>query len=151
MAQELVEHVEQLKDCYEAVLVRRAERGVGSIRTRSGYTQLRTKYQARLRFLQDPTLLSAQAPQPSETSSSVEAAAPFNNNAGDQHVLVEPQTEEQRLRHLVGAYFDLRIKRLITDVCWPTAHFGGRDAPSGPVSSSFQIQQSVSIGSKAFC
>lgn len=143
------EHVEQLKDCYEAVLVRRVERGVGSIRTRSGYSQLRTKYQARLRFLQDPTLLSAQAPQPGETSSLVEAAVPLEADTGDQHESAELQTEEERLRSVVGAYFDQRIKRLISDICWPMAHFGGSDAPLGSVSASSKPQQSTSIGAKA--
>lgn len=140
MAEELQEHVEQLRDCYAAVLVRRAERGIGSIRTRVGYMQLRTKYQARLRFLQDPELLSGLAPpqdkHQSETSSCAEATTSTETGIG--HDKAPVQAEEQRLRSLVGAYFDVHVKRLMSDICWPMAHCGGRGVSFGPVSRSLK-------------
>ncbi|KAF1316322.1 hypothetical protein FI667_g15493, partial [Globisporangium splendens] len=53
--------VEYLQDCYNAVLLRRVERGRESIRTRQGYELLRSKYQPRLRFLHEAGTENADA------------------------------------------------------------------------------------------
>lgn len=135
-----------LHECYNAVLLRRVERGRVSIRTRPGYDLLRSKYQPRVRFLHDadaPQRSGADAPDSIGTDA-LESAAPLQERRASSAAPAigisddnEPSDsgdddERQELERVVGVYFDPRIKRFITEVCWPLAHFGGAQHELAP-------------------
>lgn len=127
--------LEFLRECYNAVLLRRVERGRRSIRTRQGYERLRSKYHPQLRFLHDTeaggtgagTNVRGDEPSEKEDQSKENSAVTEGVCGGEE------DTERTALENVVDVYVDSRIKRFITDVCWPLAHFGGgQSAPTAP-------------------
>ncbi|KAF1316557.1 hypothetical protein FI667_g15292, partial [Globisporangium splendens] len=132
--------VEYLQDCYNAVLLRRVERGRESIRTRQGYELLRSKYQPRLRFLHEAGTenAGASAVVEYEDQDSFATATPKDPIAGRIEHTETPgdkvdagasdgddDNDRKVLEKAIKAYFDPQIKRFISDICWPLVHSGG--------------------------
>lgn len=164
--------LEYLQECYNAVLLRKVERGRQSIRTRPGYELLRSKYQPRLHFLHEietenvdtttadtplgdteSTQQSNKAQQQTDADalhgdtmqeSSQDATPSDSNEESDQEDNNDDDDERPVLEKVVGVYFDPRIKRFITDVCWPLAHFGDQlNDQSASVSSQKHVSTTV--------
>lgn len=168
--QRVLLELEYLQECYNAVLLRKVERGRQSIRTRPGYEFLRSKYQPRVRFLHEAgtenTDSGASDGPPGDTDSKKQinkanqetearelhddeiqgAPQDVATDGGDSYDDEEEDEtdddERAALEKVVGVYFDPRIKRFITDVCWPLAHFGCQLA-SPDVAASFRKQVTV--------
>ncbi|DAZ99093.1 TPA: hypothetical protein N0F65_008398 [Lagenidium giganteum] len=120
---------------------RRLERGGLSVRTRSGYERLRSKYQARVRLLQDGLPTSQRTTDLENGSEHEDSDGEPQGDVSDwdpierlvdaeEAARVEfaadiEETEEQSLMNMIGVFFDARVKRFISDVCWPLAHYGG--------------------------
>lgn len=143
--------LEYLQECYNAVLLRRVERGRQSIRTRHGYELLRAKYQPRLRFLHDAEALNVDTSEEAtlqdghhndderldgngelasftgvrdsrSDGASVTSDKDFDDDDDD-----DADDDREVLEKVVGVYFNARIKRFLSEVCWPLAHFGGEE------------------------
>lgn len=171
--------LEYLQECYNAVLLRKVERGRQSIRTHPGYELLRSKYQPRLRFLHeartenvDTTAADTPLGDTESTQQSSKAHLQIDNNTlhGDamressQDAAPSDSDEESDredddddderavLEKVVGVYFDPRIKRFITDVCWPLAHFGGQlNDQSASASSQKRVSTTVRTKVRRTC
>ncbi|KAL4171830.1 hypothetical protein KRP22_007008 [Phytophthora ramorum] len=97
---------EASRACFESFAERRRARGELSIRAPEGFQRLQKRYQLSVRQAGN-------------------GGAGNSTATGGHEAMKVAESDDANPRGAVNVFFNSKISRVITDICWPLAHFGG--------------------------